>query len=58
MTDIELVPKIAQYFNVTTDELFGMPVNDYKNIDQKLCNYINSLSDVKERFRLCYHANS
>lgn len=37
MTDIELVPKIAQYFNVTTDELFGMPVNDYKNIDQ---NYV------------------
>lgn len=54
-----MVPKIAEYFNVTTDELFGLPVNDYKNIDQKLCNYINSLSDVKERFReifaLCYH---
>lgn len=57
--DIELVPKIAEYFNVTTDELFGMPVNDYKNIDQKLCNYIESLKDVKERFKeifsLCYH---
>ncbi|MDY0339519.1 MAG: helix-turn-helix transcriptional regulator [Bacilli bacterium] len=59
LPDIELVPKIAVFFNVTTDELFGIPVNDYKNIDQKLCNYINSLSDVKERFieifALCYH---
>ncbi|MFA5749514.1 MAG: helix-turn-helix transcriptional regulator [Bacilli bacterium] len=59
LPDIELVPKIAVFFNVTTDELFGIPVNDYKNIDQKLCNYINSLSDVKERFMeifaLCYH---
>lgn len=59
LPDIELVPKIAEYFNVTTDELFGLPVNDYKNIDQKLCNYIGSLSDFKERFReifaLCYH---
>lgn len=59
LPDIELVPKIAEYFNVTTDELFGIPVNDYKNIDQKLCNYIGSLKDVKERFReifaLCYH---
>ncbi|MFA7507721.1 MAG: helix-turn-helix transcriptional regulator [Bacilli bacterium] len=59
LPDIELVPKIAVFFNVTTDELFGIPVNDYKNIDQKLCNYINSLSDVKERFTeifaLCYH---
>ena len=59
LPDIELVPKIAEFFNVTTDELFGMPVNDYKNIDQKLCNYIGSIKDVKERFReifsLCYH---
>jgi transcriptional regulator with XRE-family HTH domain len=59
LPDIELVPKIAEYFNVTTDELYGMPVNDYKNIDQKLSNYIGSLRDVKERFReiftLCYH---
>lgn len=59
LPDIELVPKIAEYLNITTDELFGMPVNDYKNTDQKLCNYIECLSDVKELFKeiftLCYH---
>lgn len=59
LPDIELVPKIAEFFSVTTDELFGIAVNDYKNIDQKLCNYIGSLKNVKERFKeiftLCYH---
>lgn len=57
--DIELIPKIAEYFNVTTDELFGLPVNDFKNIEQKLAKYLDSLSDVKERFArafsLCYY---
>jgi len=57
--DIELIPRIAEYFNVTTDELFGLPVNDFKNIEQKLVKYMGSLSDVKERFAhafsLCYY---
>lgn len=57
--DIELIPRIAEFFNVTTDELFGLPVNDFKNIEQKLAKYLDSLSDVKERFSrafsLCYY---
>lgn len=57
--DIELIPKIAEYFNVTTDELFGLPTHDFKNIEQKLVKYLSSLPDMKERFArffaLCYY---
>lgn len=58
LPDIELIPKIAEYFNITTDELFGLEVNNYKNFEQKLSNYISSIANernsYKEIFKLCY----
>jgi transcriptional regulator with XRE-family HTH domain len=48
--DIELIPRIAKYFNVTTDELFGLPVNDCKNIEQRVAIYLGSLPSNEERF--------
>ena len=38
--DLELVPSIATYFNVTTAYLFDMKNIDTVNIDMKVAKYI------------------
>lgn len=50
LPDIELIPGLAKYFNVTTDYLFGLPVNDFKDIEIKVVNYIKSLSHDENKF--------
>ncbi|MDY3898696.1 MAG: helix-turn-helix transcriptional regulator [Bacilli bacterium] len=35
--DLELVPSIATYFNVTTDYLFDMKENNIFDIEKKTC---------------------
>ena len=45
LPDLELIPEIAKYFNVTTDYLFELPVNDFKDIEQKVVNYFKTLKN-------------
>ena len=47
--DLELIPGIAAYFNVSTDYLFGVESSDFLDIEKKVCDYIASFP-VKERF--------
>ena len=51
--DLELVPSIATYFNVTTDYLFDMKDSDIVNIDKKVAKYIQSL-DLENRMNVVY----
>lgn len=49
--DLELVPSIATYFNVTTDYLFDMKNSDIVNIDKKVAKYIQSF-DLENRMNV------
>ena len=51
--DLELVPSIATYFNVTTDYLFDMKNSDIFNIDKKVAKYIQSF-DLENRMNVVY----
>jgi len=51
--DLELVPFIATYFNVTTDYLFDMKGSDIVNIDKKLAKYIQSF-ELENRMNVVY----
>ena len=51
--DLELVPLIATYFNVTTDYLFDMKDSDIVNIDKKVAKYIQSF-DLENRMNVVY----
>ena len=51
--DLELVPSIATYFNVTTDYLFDMKNSDIVNIDKKVAKYIQSF-DLENRMNVAY----
>lgn len=51
--DLELVPLIATYFNVTTDYLFDMNDSDIVNIDKKVVKYIQSF-DLENRMNVVY----
>lgn len=51
--DLELVPSIARYFNVTTDYLFDMNDSDIVNIDKKVVKYIQSF-DLENRMNVVY----
>lgn len=51
--DLELVPSIATYFNVTTDYLFDMKDSDIFNIDKKVAKYIQSF-DLENRMNVVY----
>lgn len=51
--DLELVPSIATYFNVTTDYLFDMKNCDIVNIDKKVAKYIQSF-DLENRMNVVY----
>ncbi len=56
--DLELIPDIAKYFNVSTDYLFGIETNNYSDVEEKLVKYISSLERSKkynEIFKLCYY---
>ncbi len=46
--DLELVPAIAKYFHVSIDYLFGLPVNDYENIEEKIVKYLEMLFEQGE----------
>ena len=51
--DLELVPSIATYFNVTTDYLFDMKNSDIVNIDKKVAKYIQSFN-LENRMNVVY----
>lgn len=51
--DLELVPSIATYFNVTTDYLFDMKDSDIVSIDKKVAKYIQSF-DLENRMNAVY----
>ena len=51
--DLELVPSIATYFNVTTDYLFDMKENNIFDIEKKLAKYIQSF-ELKNRMNVLY----
>ncbi|MCL2773618.1 MAG: helix-turn-helix domain-containing protein [Oscillospiraceae bacterium] len=43
--DIELLPLIADYFNVSIDKLFGRNISDYSDINTETAKYIQSFDD-------------
>ena len=43
LPDLELIPEIAKYFNVTTDYLFDIKQGELVDIEKKLYQYIRSL---------------
>lgn len=49
LPDIELLPSIAKYFNVTIDFLFDIPSNNLENTEENLMNYILNFPSQKER---------
>ena len=51
--DLELVPSIATYFNVTTDYLFDTKENNIFDIEKKLAKYIQSF-ELKNRMNVLY----
>lgn len=51
--DLELVPSIATYFNVTTDYLFNMKDSDIVSIDKKVAKYIQSF-ELENRMNVVY----
>ena len=51
--DLELVPSIATYFNVTTDYLFDMKDSDIVDIDKKVAKYIQSFN-LENRMNVVY----
>lgn len=50
LPDIELLPLIANFFNVTIDSLFDMPSFDIGNIEDNLVKYIVNIPTQKEKF--------
>lgn len=54
--DTELLPKIADYFEVSLDELFGRTLTDYKNLETAILNRLLSCETdemIGVMFRLC-----
>ena len=49
LPDIELLPLIANFFNVTIDYLFDMPSHDVDNIEENLVQYIVNIPSQRER---------
>lgn len=49
MPDTELLPRIADYFCVSIDRLFGRSVNDYGDLKTELAKTINE-TPIKDRF--------
>lgn len=45
LPDIELLPLIADYFNISIDKLFGRDVSDYMEIAVETAKYIQSFDD-------------
>ena len=43
--DTELLPRIADYFGVSIDKLFGRTTVDYSNIEEEVTNYIAQTMD-------------
>lgn len=51
--DLELVPKIATYFKVTTDDLFDLKQSEIVDMDNKLYTYLLSFP-LKDRMHVLY----
>ncbi len=54
--DIELLPKIADFFSVSIDSLFGRKIRDYGDIQSALMNEIAEAPEddkVKTAFGVC-----
>ena len=57
LPDIELLPKIADYFNVSIDKLFGRSMSDYSDIGTEIVKYIQSFDydkKLKIAVELCW----
>lgn len=55
--DIELLPLIADYYNVSIDELFGRATNNYIDIETSISKYISSFEkeiQMNKVFELCW----
>lgn len=52
--DIEILPKIADFFGISIDCLFGRCITDYNNLQELICNKIISASN-EDRFKLIFN---
>lgn len=55
--DTELLPAIADYFNVSIDKLFGRNIGDYGDIDAITAKYISSIEEkqrMQKAFEHCW----
>ena len=48
LPDIELLPSIADYFNVSIDKLFGREISDYSDVDTEIARHIQSFDSDKK----------
>lgn len=54
LPDTELLPRIADYFSVSVDYLFGRSVTDYKDLQAALMDKISE-TPLDERFKLVFN---
>ncbi len=52
--DTEVLPKIADFFEVSMDSLFGRNITDYSDLQTVFCNKIRNAS-IEERFKLVFN---
>lgn len=52
--DTEILPKIADFFEVSMDSLFGRNLTDYSDLQTALVSKISSVS-IEERFKLVFN---
>jgi transcriptional regulator with XRE-family HTH domain len=56
--DIELIPQICDFFEITIDELFDRKSDKYDSIDQKFADYISNTeieSKFMKAFEMCWN---
>lgn len=53
--DTELLPVIADYFNVSIDKLFGRNIGDYDDIDSITAKYISSIEEKQRMHKTFEH---
>lgn len=52
--DIELLPKIADYFGVSLDSLFGRNANEINNLETEITRSLAETLDEKSKFRMAF----
>ena len=48
LPDIELLPSIADYYNISIDKLFGREISDYSDVDIEIVRHIQSFDSDKK----------